>query len=398
MARPKPSVLTFCSYYAPGFKAGGPVVSIRNLVTQLSSEFQFNIVTRDRDLGDQTAFSAVSPCAWTNVGQARVLYLPPNSRGLKTIATVMRETDHDLVFLNSFFDRHFTLLPLVARRFAGSRSSPIILAPRGELSIGALRIKEFKKRLFLSVTKAAGVYSDVTWHASTEFEAKDIRRELGATAQRIAIAPNLPSLMPSGLPLKREDIGPLRVVFLSRISPKKNLLFALKTLAQVQAPLRFSVYGPKEDLAYWRRCEAAIAALPPHIHVEYRGLIDPDEVIETLSQYDLFFLPTLGENYGHVIAESLQAGTPVLISDQTPWRDLMAKGLGADLPLNGIEHFKRYIETIAALPLDLRMQMRDRVLTNHNTTRDHQRALLATRALFSSALDQTSTNKPKRTH
>ena len=48
---------------------------------------------------------------------------------------------------------------------------------------------------------------------------------------------------------------------------------------------------------------------------------------------DLFFLPTRGENFGHVIAEALSVGTPVLISDQTPWRKLAAVGLGHDLPL-----------------------------------------------------------------
>jgi glycosyltransferase involved in cell wall biosynthesis len=37
-------------------------------------------------------------------------------------------------------------------------------------------------------------------------------------------------------------------------------------------------------------------------------------------QYDLFVFPTRGENFGHVIIESLSVGTPVLLSDRTPWR------------------------------------------------------------------------------
>ena len=35
--------------------------------------------------------------------------------------------------------------------------------------------------------------------------------------------------------------------------------------------------------------------------------------------HDLFVFPTLGENFGHVIYESLMCGTPVLVSDNTPW-------------------------------------------------------------------------------
>ena len=52
----------------------------------------------------------------------------------------------------------------------------------------------------------------------------------------------------------------------------------------------------------------------------------------------MFFLPTLGENFGHVIAES-----PVLISDQTPWRNLKNHGVGWDLPLNDPDSFRKAI-------------------------------------------------------
>src|SRR3546814_17574361 len=38
----------------------------------------------------------------------------------------------------------------------------------------------------------------------------------------------------------------------------------------------------------------------------------------------------LGENYGHVIAEALEAGLRLLISDQTPWRGLAEAGVGHD--------------------------------------------------------------------
>ena len=60
-----------------------------------------------------------------------------------------------------------------------------------------------------------------------------------------------------------------------------------------------------------------------------------DEVLSALSGHDLFFLPTLGENYGHVIHEALLSGSQVLLSDQTPWRGLTEAGLGWDLPLEG---------------------------------------------------------------
>jgi glycosyltransferase involved in cell wall biosynthesis len=55
--------------------------------------------------------------------------------------------------------------------------------------------------------------------------------------------------------------------------------------------------------------------------------------------YDLFFLPTRGENYGHVILESFLAGTPALIADTTPWRNLEEAGIGWDLALDDEQGF-----------------------------------------------------------
>lgn len=97
--------------------------------------------------------------------------------------------------------------------------------------------------------------------------------------------------------------------------------------------MEFNIYGPQEDQAYWRQCESLIDALPKHIQVHSFGAVPPHQVSDIMASHDLFFLPTRGENYGHVIAEALSAGTPVLISDTTAWRDLQQAGVGWDLSL-----------------------------------------------------------------
>jgi glycosyltransferase involved in cell wall biosynthesis len=55
-------------------------------------------------------------------------------------------------------------------------------------------------------------------------------------------------------------------------------------------------------------------------------------------------LPTLGENFGHSIIEALSAGLPVIISNRTPWKNLMVEGVGADLPLEDELEFVRQLE------------------------------------------------------
>lgn len=136
----------------------------------------------------------------------------------------------------------------------------------------------------------------------------------------------------------------------------KNLDFALRVLAEVRQPIVFTVYGPKEDDQYWAECEALVRRLPPNIRFDYAGPLSHEKVYAELMKHDLFFLPTRGENYGHVLVEAWSAGLPVLTSDQTPWRGLAEKGIGWDLALSAIEDFVHVIEEVATLDDKTRAQ------------------------------------------
>ena len=347
----RPVILTFAGHYLPGYKAGGPIRSLVNMVDQLGDTFDFRIVAADRDLGDAAPFEGVAVDAWNTVGDARVFYRSPGAAGWRALLKSLDETSFDLIYLNSFFSMGAALRPLAYRRSGRLAPKPVLLAPRGEFSAGALALKPLKKRLFIALSKGIGLHRDVMFQASSEHEAADIRRVLGDVS--IHVASDLPGRSGSGVAADASALvatdRPLRAVFLSRISPKKNLLGAIEILARVATPVTFDIYGVIEDQAYWARCEAAIAALPAHVQVRYRRPLRPDEVADVLAAYDLFFLPTLGENYGHVIREALSAGLPVLISDRTPWRGLAAQSAGADLPLEAPDAFVEWIEQFARL-------------------------------------------------
>lgn len=357
------SVLAFLAHYLPGCKAGGPVRSMERIVAALADEFEFHIVTSDRDLLDDAPYPGIAADAWNRVGKAWVYYASPERRGATVWRRLMRETPHDVLYLNSLFDPRFTLRPLLARRRAATRGTPIVLAPRGELSPGALHLKRWKKVPFLGLTRAAGLYRDVLWHASTGEEAQLIRQTFGARAQ-IAVARDMSAIAAGSPPSPQADgdSGFLRVVFLSRISRKKNLDYALRVLARTTCRIHFDIWGPLEDAAYWRECQDLIRTMPENVAVRYRGVASASDVNRVLAGYDLFILPTRGENYGHVIAEALAAGTPVLLSDTTPWRDLRGLGVGWDLPLDdGEGAFLKAVQEVAAMPLDERADWRRRV-------------------------------------
>ena len=379
----RPIILTFIHYYLPGYKSGGPVRTIANMVEALGDEYEFRIVTSDRDFLDVAPYDGITSDAWMCVRKAWVYYVSPERHRLFAWARLIRETPHDVLYLNSLFDPVYTLLPLLGRRLAGSERKPVVVAPRGEFSTGALGLKRWKKRPFLAVAKIAGLYRNVLWHASTEDEAQLIRRQFGAA--RIMIASDLPP-MSGQQQTSYEAIdasGPLRIVFLSRISRKKNLDYALRVLAKTPVRIQFDIWGTLEDHDYWKKCQGQIQSLPENVVTRYRGVADHSEVNKILAGYDLFFFPTRGENYGHVIAEAVSAGTPVLLSDQTSWRNLHNEGVGWDLPLeNGEAAFLEAIEEALHKVRLERVAWRQRVVDFATDQLNNPSILVANRALF----------------
>ena len=324
--------LTLCDYYLPGYKAGGAVRSVVNMVEQLSDAIDSSIITRDRDIGNDIAYENVCVDQWNAMGPARVFYLSNGWRSLLRLRYLISDTPCDVIYLNSLFSPRFAILPLLMRRLGFVPRRPFILAPRGELSPGALAIKSHKKRLYLRTARMIGLLSEGLWQASTPLEEEDIRRWF-PNAQ-VQVARDIPGKAPVLLNARDTKLpGELKVIFLSRISCIKNLDGALRMLAGVRGHIRFDIYGPKEDPVYWKDCEELIKRLPGNIEVRYRGTVNHEEVNGVFSRAHLFLFPTHGENYGHVIHESLLAGCPVLISDQTPWRNLTRLGIGWDLSL-----------------------------------------------------------------
>lgn len=361
----KPTILMFVGYYAPGWKAGGVLRSVENAVEHLHREFDFRIVTRDRDLGDKSAYPGVRCCEWQPVGNALVNYLPPTGDSLRELRDIVRSTPHDLIHLNSFFEP-FTVKILANRWLGGTPRRPILLSPCGEFAQPSLGQKHLKKVAFMRLARLAGLYRPVTWKASSQHEAADIQNVMAVRNGSIRVAMDLPRLVRDATDDASEfrqapGQDGLRVTFFSRIAPEKNLDLAVTILSRVRSRVTFDIIGPIEHLDYWNTCQRLISELPAHVTANVLGGICPPEVMRTLSRYDLMLFPTGGENWGHVIAESLAAGTPVLISTNTPWRDLEAQGLGWDLPLNDLEAFARVIDELASTGVEVREKKRKQI-------------------------------------
>ncbi len=344
-----PRVLAIADWYVPAYKAGGSVTAISNLIDLLGDEVLFYVFTRDRDLGDGHSYPNVTVDRWAAVGKAQVFYTADLS--FRNLRQRIREIGPDIVYFNSFFSR-LTVKALVLRKLGLLPTCAFVLAPRGEFSPGALELKGVRKWFYRKAAFAAGLCSDLLWQASSSLEEEHIRATIppkdASGRDSILLAPDVPDagVLSAPSPGSRSEKipGAVRFVFLSRVCRKKNLHFALELLGSVSGDVQLDVYGPIDDGAYWRECAEHIRKLPKSVRVHYAGSVPRDQVTRVFSEYHFQLLPTLGENFGYVILESLAAGCPVLVSDQTPWRDLPQRGAGWDLPLADREQWRRAIQ------------------------------------------------------
>lgn len=357
----KPKILTFNHYYLPAYKAGGVVRTLGNMVDHLSDWFDFYVFAQDRDFENKNAFPGIDVNGWNDIGRAKVFFASPENMNFKFIKMFINRTDHDLLYLNSFFSISTSFYPLLMRKLGTIPDKPVVLAPRGQFSVGALDKGYFKKRLFSKIFDKIGIWNNILWHASSHFETNDISNWFERKCNCFE-AMDLPAKAHSKVSWGKKAENAVRLVFISRVDFKKNIDYALRLLKKVKFPVIFDIFGPIIEPEYWQSCLAIIEDLPKNIVVNYKGCIDHAEVIKTFAQYELFFFPTKGENYGHVILESMLAGTPVLIADTTPWRDLEKLGVGWDIALDNEEKFVQIINQVAKMKNENFLHFRENVL------------------------------------
>lgn len=252
-------------------------------------------------------------------------------------------------------------------------------------------------RVIPMAPRAEGMWSDTASPSGSVgkflgIEKAPLLDEEGWAAQRVGVVPSAISYPPADLSHHSSQRNTLSLVYFGRLSPEKNLPFAfllLKAFA-AQHPEQTVVYdliGAGES-RYEAKLRRLAASLPATVQVNFIGQLSPSALISQLSslqsqssvishqpslpraapqspshlptfppshtpRYCAMLMPSLTENFSYTVLESLQAGIPVLISDQTPWRDLEAKGLGWDLPLEDPDRWLQALEDLLSLSSEI---------------------------------------------
>ncbi|MBI3517964.1 MAG: glycosyltransferase family 4 protein [Bacteroidetes bacterium] len=336
-----------CDWFLPGYLAGGPIQSIATLTKQLGNDINFRIITTDRDFRAKAPYEHIVTNTWTNYDGRDVFYISPENMNADFVLKLIQTTPHDVIYMNSLYSKLFTIYPL-KWKLQKKINSKIVLAPRGMLRDRALAVKPLKKHLFLLYARFTGLFKNIHWQSTSRQESLEIKKRIGEDVKLTEVS-NLPAACNDMKTIEKHK-GDLRLCFIARIVDIKNLNFAIEVLKDVKAgTIVFDVYGPKEDEDYWRLCESNAKTLPAHITFNYKSVLKPEEISDTISRYHALFLPTQTENFGHVIVEALKNGRLVIISDQTPWRHLQAEYAGFDISLDNKQQFVDSIDMLVQL-------------------------------------------------
>ena len=344
MTNGKKDILIIMGRYLPGYKDGGPVRSIKNLVDYLGDEYNFKILTCDRDHGDEIAYPNIKVNEWNRVGNADVYYVPPKGFKCSVIKKLSKEAN--LIYCCGCFN-DYAINTLILKRLKQIKI-PVVVASMGLFSPEGFKLKYKKKKFFMTVFNILGMFKNIYWSATSELEVKDIKNKV-KTYNNIFIAEDLPRVVDETPIVKEKESGKLKVVWISRIAPYKNLMGAIEILKNVKGDIEFTIYGPKHVPEYWDECEEELKKLPSNVKWAWGGNVESENVVKTLKEHHVFLFPTLGENYGHVIQEALSAGCPVILSDQTPWKDLEENQVGFICRLGEEEKFIEAINSYVYL-------------------------------------------------
>ncbi len=344
MTNGKKDILIITGRYLPGYKDGGPVRTLKNLTDYLGEEYNFRILTCDRDHGDQVPYPDIVVNGWNRVGKTNVFYVPPGGFSSSVIRKLSSEAD--VVYVTGCFS-DYSIKTLILNRF-GQIKKPLIVAPMGLFMPNAMKRKPVKYNSFITTFKLLGMFRKVTWSVTSEIEENCVRRVISKRAI-CYIARDFPRLVKEEPVKKRKEPGSLCVFFISRISPEKNLIQSIEVLKQCKGKIHYTIYGPIHNKKYWNQVQQKMKELPDNVQAEYGGNLESERVVDTLEKEHVFLFTTIGENFSHVIHEALSAGCPCIISDQTPWQDLEENCAGQVLPLNDSSRFVQAIENYAGM-------------------------------------------------
>ena len=339
-------ILNVTESYAPFLEFGGPPVKVRALseglarlghsVTVLTADW--GIEQRLLDANGNVA-SERSPFGWRrDENGVQAIYLPTwLRRGALSWNPAVRRycrarlQNFDLVHIFGLYD---LLGPAVAANCRG-RQLPYVVEPMGMFLPIVRNI--WLKRMYHALLGRRLLWGASAVLATSEQEVEELAGG-GLQREKIVLRRNgvdWPESWPERGAFRREHKipgGAKVVLFLGRLSVKKSPELLLQAVADLATPLQERdlkvVFAGPDEGGVRKQLAQRASQLGIEKRVCFVGPIYGDAKWAAYRDADVFVLPSRNENFGNSAAESVAAGTPVIVTEQCGIAPLLADEAG----------------------------------------------------------------------
>lgn len=320
-------VLHITPSYKPAFKYGGPTVSVSRLCEELAKAgAEVDVFTTT---ANGKAELPVQPGEMKVIEGVQVTYFKRLTGDHTHFSPALLHAlwkhgeGYDIIHIHSWWN----LVSVFTVLICGLRGWRPCLAPRGMLSAYSFQHENSIKKILIHRLLGKYLLSRTVLHATTALEVNDCQKVIPHW-QHILL-PNIVKLTDEWIPeSSASNEAAFKLIFLSRVDPKKGLELLFDALNQVVFPFQLHIYGNQED-AYEEQLQQLVNQTQVGEQIYWHGWIEGESKFVKLADADLFVLTSHNENFANVVLESLSVNTPVLLSNQVGLADyVQQKKLG----------------------------------------------------------------------
>lgn len=316
-------ILTIVPSYKPAFIYGGPVRAIAALCESLASVgHQVTVYTT-------TANGAVDleadPGKEYLIDGVRVIYFQRLTKGHSNLSPQLLKSLYknvsrfDIVHIHSWWN----LVTIPATWISLLKGITPIVSPRGTLTAYTFMHRKNRIKKLFHALSGKRLLNQVALVFTSEREKIEASRFVEGKATHVL--GNLLDLPTRALDVHK-DTPYMKLLFLGRIDPAKNLELLIKVLADIkELPYELIIAGEGAQ-DYTQQLKQLASSIN---QIKWIGNVEGEEKYKRLAEADLLVLPSHTENYGNVVFEALSQGTPVMVSDQVGAKDyIITNSLG----------------------------------------------------------------------
>jgi len=250
----------------------------------------------------------------------------------------------DVVSVHMLYRHHATWAAECARQF----SKPLLIVPHGGLDPYVFTYRAFRKKLWLR-THYQLLFRDSLVLYATDREREKAAASLGNVKARSLFWPMDDETCMLADALRSVPSTPRRLLLVGRLHPIKRVLETIRAFRRACVPgWQLVVIGAETGEIPVKALQMA-AGNDWNRYVVYRGALDRHSLYLEYTMASALILASHKENFGHVVAEAMRFGLPVMISEDVDLSTMVKQhGAGLVIPVhseddifNGLSSFLR---------------------------------------------------------